>query len=321
MAAIRLGLIGAGYWGSVLARVFRGQPGAELLYVCDGDLERRSAFAAEVETLDSVDRLLCKEIDAVLIATPPSTHQALALQVLEAKKHCWVEKPLALNAAGARRLVELAEKQRCVLFVDETFLYDPLVQRAREWIAAGRLGELYHLSFERVGQGRIRRDSSVWWNSAPHDLSILCHLVPREVEDLRMVGFDHLQPGVADYAVATARLAGGVSAHVYLSWLSPRKTASLSVIGSRGMLQYEGRFDRRQLTFFEYRLQDAPASMTNVVPFEYFRAVESVDGDSREPLALAAAAFLESVRGGKPAPSAGIYSQRVVELLARAEVP
>lgn len=319
MAPIRIGLIGAGYWGATLLRVFRSAPGVDLRLVCDSDPGRRAALAAEVDVVDSVDALLCRDPDAVLIATPPSTHHALARQVLEARKHCWVEKPLALRAAEARELVELAERQQRVLFVDETFLYDPLLQRAREWIAAERLGRLYHVSLERLGQGRIRRDSSVWWNSAPHDLSILCHLVPGEIEELSMQGFDHVQPGIADYAVATARLRNGVSAHLYLSWLSPRKVASLSIVGSRGMLQYEGKFDGRQLTLFEYELADAGSAGGNVIPFQHFRSVETIHGGREEPLALAVAAFVDSVCTGAIAPSAGIYSRRVVELLERAE--
>ena len=229
--------------------------------------------------------------------------------------HCWVEKPLAMRAAEAHQLVESARQRRVTLFVDETFLYDPLLQQAKASIDAGRLGRVYHLSFERLGMGRIRRDSNVWWNSAPHDLAILRYLVPAAAEHVRVEGFPYLQAGIADIAVATVTLAGGVSAHVYLSWLSPLKVASIVVVGSQGMLHYEGRFGQRALHYFDYEVAD-PASVTdNVVPIPTFAATETIKGGAEEPLALAAQAFVTSVRTGVPAPSAGEHSQRVVELL------
>ena len=131
----------------------------------------------------------------------------------------------------ARYAWDLAARQHRTLFVDETFLYDPLVQRAREWIAAGRLGRLLHLSFERLGMGRIRRDSDVWWNSAPHDVSILRYFVPEEVERVRVDTFTYLQPGVADMCVGTVRFVSGVST-TRISTASWRTTGPESIPSS-----------------------------------------------------------------------------------------
>jgi predicted dehydrogenase len=316
MDALRLGIVGAGYWGEKLLRVFRTLDGVQVAAVCDSDARRRAAVGEEVETVgDTADLVRRADIDAVLVATPPSSHYAVAQQVLAAGKHCWVEKPLAMRAADARELVETARRRGLTLFVDETFLYDPLLQQAKAWIDAGRLGRLYHLSFERLGMGRIRRDSNVWWNSAPHDLSILCYLVPGAVESVRCEGFAYLQQGIADITVATVRLGGGVSAHIYLSWLSPLKVASIVVVGSQGMLHYEGRFGQRALRFFHYEVADPGTVTDNVVPIPTFEATETIKGGTEEPLALAAQAFVTSVRTGRPAASAGEYSRRVVELL------
>ena len=157
------------------------------------------------------------DVDAVVIATPPSRHHAMALAALEAGKHVWVEKPLALTTADGRQLVETARAAGKTIFVDETFLYDPLVREMKRVVEAGELGEIFHLSFERLGMGRIRRDSDVWWNSAPHDLSILFYLVPRAVTGVQLCLHTYLQPGVADMAVCDLELEGGVTAHVYLS--------------------------------------------------------------------------------------------------------
>jgi predicted dehydrogenase len=316
MDTLRVGLVGAGYWGEKLVRVFRALHDVHVVAVYDVDARRCAAVGNGLDAVSDVHGLLRRaDVDAVLVATPPTSHYVVARDVLAAGKHCWVEKPLAMRAAEARELVATARDRGRTLFVDETFLYDPLLQQAKAWIAAGRLGRLYHLSFERLGMGRIRRDSDVWWNSAPHDLSILCYLVPGAVETVRCEGFTYLQPGIADIIAATVRLAGGVSAHLYLSWLSPLKVASIVAVGSQGMLHYEGRFGQRALRFFRYTVAD-PATVTdNVVPIPTFEATETITGGAEEPLALAAQAFVTAIRSGVPVPSAGEYSQRVVELL------
>ncbi len=320
MTTVSLGLIGLGYWGEKLLRTFTRTPGLHVDAVCDGDPARTASLAKNRRVLADA-AALCADpaLRAVAVATPPSTHFKIARMALRAGKHCWVEKPLALRAREARELVDLARANGVKLFVDETFLYDPLVQRAKEWIDAGRLGRLYHLSFERLGMGRIRRDSNVWWNSAPHDLAILRYLAPSEVTAIRVEQFPYLQQGIADIAVATVRLSDGVSAHMYLSWLSPVKAASVVAVGSAGMLQFEGRFGQRKLTFYDYSVTDPGTVRDNVVPIPRFEAAEVIPGGNEEPLALAAGAFVQFVQSGVPPPSAGEYSARVVELLEAAE--
>lgn len=316
MSNLQVGIIGGGYWGEKLLRVFRSLEGVEVRALCDADPQRQTLAEGGLRFCrDAAELLRFEDIDTVLVATPPSTHYALARQVLSAGRHCWVEKPLAMHAAEAHELVRLAEQHGRTLFVDETFLYDPLLQQAKTWIDEGRLGRLYHLSFERLGMGRIRRDSNVWWNSAPHDLSILRYLAPGAVEAVHVDAFSYLQPGLADMTVASVRLEGGISAHIYLSWLSPLKVASIVVVGSQGMLHYEGRFGKRALQFFDYAITDPASVRDNVVPIPKFAPTDTVNGGAEEPLALSAQAFVTSIRSGKPAPSAGLYSQKVVELL------
>jgi hypothetical protein len=166
---------------------------------------------------------------------------------------------------GSLKAAEAAKK---TLFVDETFLYDPLVREMKRVIDAGELGEVFHFSFERLGMGRIRRDSNVWWNSAPHDLSILFYLVPRPVKTVQLYLHTYLQRGVADMAVCHLELEGGVTAHVYLSWLHPEKTATVTVVGRDRMLGYEGRFEKRAITLFDYAIDPSmpPAVSPGAVP-------------------------------------------------------
>jgi predicted dehydrogenase len=182
---------------------------------------------------------------------------------------------------------------------------------------------VYHLSFERLGMGRIKRDSNVWWNSAPHDLSILLYLVPRRVLHVRLHEHCYLQPGIADMAVCDLELEGGVSAHVYLSWLHPEKTAKVHVIGRERMLAYEGRFEKRGITLFDYAIDaasgDGGGERLSVLPIRRFRAQPLEVPAAVEPLALTAEHFVETIRTGTEPLTSGARSLRVVEVLEAAE--
>lgn len=322
-----IAIVGAGYWGKNLLRAFGRLAGARVTILCDLDPDRLSAAHAQHPGLRCTDDfagvVARDDVDAVVIATPPSRHHAMALAALRGGKHVWVEKPLALTAADGRELVDAAAGERRVLFVDETFLYDPLVREMKRIIDMGGLGEVMHLSFERLGMGRIRRDSDVWWNSAPHDLSILFHLVPRPVTAIRLHQHTYLQAGIADMAVCDLELEGGVSAHIYLSWLHPEKTAKVAVVGRDRMLAYEGRFEKRGITLYDYALDLTPPPAADhgavpIVPISDFagRPLEVPAGE--EPLALAAAHFVDCVRTGAEPLTSGARSLPVVEALERA---
>src|SRR5262245_2180684 len=321
----RIAIAGVGYWGRNVLRTFGGLSGALVTALCDPDPERLAAARADhpgATCVNDFTTLVARDdIDAVVIATPPSRHHAMALAAVRAGKHVWVEKPLALAAAEGRELVDAAAAARRVLFVDETFLYDPLVLEMKQIIDAGALGDVMHLSFERLGMGRIRRDSNVWWNSAPHDLSILFHLIPRPVTAVQLHCHTHLQPGIADMAICDLELEGGTSAHIHLSWLHPEKTAKVVVVGRTRMLVYEGRFEKRGLTLYDYTvdLHEETGSGRSDAPISGFagRRLEVAAGE--EPLALAAAHFVECVRTGAEPRTSGARSLRVVEVLERAE--
>ena len=322
----KIAIAGVGYWGTNLLRTFARVPGARVTDLCDLDSARLAKLREEhpgLQLNDDYDALLRRDdVDAVIVATPPSRHHAMALAALRAGKHVWVEKPLALSAVHGRELVDAARAANRILFVDETFLYDPLVREMKRLIDEGALGEVYHLSFERLGMGRIRRDSNVWWNSAPHDLSILFHLVPRPMVDVRLHQHAYLQPGIADMAVCDLELEGGVSAHVYLSWLHPEKTAKVVVVGRERMLVFEGRFEKRSVTLYDYtidRQAGAGSGGAPIIPITGFSAHRLEVPAGAEPLYLAAEHFVESVRTGTEPLTSGARSLRVVEALEAAD--
>src|SRR5215510_4997091 len=305
ISPLRVGIAGVGYWGKNLLRTFARLPTTRIARLCDLDSTRRQALKQEHPELpvsdDYAGFVAASDFDAVLVATPPSRHHAMALAALHAGKHVWVEKPLALTAADGRELVAAARAVGRTLFVDETFLYDPLVTEMRRQVESGALGDILHLSFERLGMGRIRRDSNVWWNSAPHDLSILFHLVPRPVVHLRLHLHAYLQPGIADMAVCDLELEGGVSAHIYLSWLHPEKTAKVVVVGRERMLAYEGRFEKRAITLYDYAI-DREIGASNatgtapIIPITQFSANRLEIPAATEPLSLAAEHFVECIQ-------------------------
>ena len=320
--------MGAGYWGKNLLRTFGKLATARVAEICDLDpklLEAAKQDHPDARTGSDLAAMLGRpDLDAVLVATPPSRHHAMALAALRAGKHVWVEKPLALTAADGRELVHAARAAGKTVFVDETFLYDPLVREMKRVIDAGELGDVFHLSFERLGMGRIRRDSNVWWNSAPHDLSILFYLVPRPVKAVQLYLHTYLQPGVADMAVCDLELEGGVTAHVYLSWLHPEKTATVTVVGRDRMLGYEGRFEKRAITLFDYTIDPhlppgASAGSAPIIPITKFegRALDVPLGT--EPLTSAAQHFVESILAGTEPLTSGARSLRVVETLETAD--
>jgi len=324
---VKVAVVGLGYWGENLLRTFAKVPSARVTALCDLDARRVAKFAPEHPgargTTDYAELLGREDVDAVALATPPSRHHAMALAALEAGKHAWVEKPLALSVADGQQLVATARRRTRMLFVDETFLYDPLVREMKRIIDRGGLGDVYHLSFERLGMGRIKGDSNVWWNSAPHDVSILLYLVPRRVLQVRLHEHCYLQPGIADMAVSDLELEGGVSAHIYLSWLHPEKTAKVHVIGRERMLAYEGRFEKRGITVFDYAIDatngDGGGKPPPILPITRFSAHPLEVPAAAEPLALAAEHFVESILAGMEPLTSGARSLRVVEVLEAAE--
>lgn len=319
---IRVAVVGAGYWGANLLRVFHATEGFALAAACDARpaalLAAQARYPHVAVDTSTTTILRDPRIDALAIATPPASHAALVELALNAGKHVWVEKPLALSFTEGQRLVALARERQRALFVDETFLYDPLVERLRTALASGAIGKPRQITLERTGMGRIRRDSNVWWNSAPHDVSLLRYVVDARVRAVSAIGQAFLQPGIEDVVWATLQLVPDVTAHLHLHWLFPEKKAPLTLVGETGMLRYEGRFEQRRLTRYAYRL-GANASggdfSANVIPIERHEVVEEIAGDQAEPLSRACLAFGEMLRSGVSAPSSGEHSLRNLAVL------
>jgi predicted dehydrogenase len=326
---VSLAVVGAGYWGQKLLPKFLSSSEGTVRVVCDlhpGKLGEINKKFPAISTTDSYDRILSDQaIAAVALVTPPATHFSLARRALEAGKHVWIEKPLALTMEDGRELARLSHTKRKVLFVDHTFLYDPAIRKIRDLIAAGELGDIYHLYSQRLNLGRIKRDSNVWWNSAPHDVSIVLYLLAAEPRSITLHGYRYLQPNLEDLNMAIMEMAGSASVFVYHNWLFPENSAKLTVVGSKKMLVYEGKFEKRAITFFDYIVdhglgETSPKTdLPTTIPSKVLAVHEMEGVTAQEPLALAVSDFLGSIREGRAPVSDSHFSLRVLQVLEAGE--
>lgn len=236
---VRVGVIGYGYWGPNIVRNFHAIDSAELVAICDKNpaaLGRAGKAYPSVEVTQHFNDILkSPDIDAVAVITPVWTHFELAKAALENGKHVFVEKPFTSNAQQAETLMELAERKHLKIMVDHTFLFSGAVRKIREVVDAGTLGPLYYFDSTRVNLGLFQHDVSVIWDLAPHDLSIMDHVIADQPEALVATGGNHLN-GHADMAFITIYFPGNVVAHINVNWLSPVKVRTTLIGGKDKML-------------------------------------------------------------------------------------
>ncbi|MDW3218204.1 MAG: Gfo/Idh/MocA family oxidoreductase [Acidimicrobiales bacterium] len=240
--SIGVAVIGYGYWGVNLARNVAAVAATDVIGVADPSADRRALAAANlpgIETWDTLeDALDDPRVDAVVLATPASTHTSMALASLEAGRDVLVEKPLAETSADAEKLLDVARDRGRMLMVGHTFLYSPTVLALGDMIDAGELGAIQYLYSQRLSLGRIRRDCNALWNFAPHDISIMLHLLDDTVTEVTAKGFSFIEPGIDDVCFASLTFASGIGANLHVSWIDPRKTRLMTVVGDEKMAIY-----------------------------------------------------------------------------------
>jgi predicted dehydrogenase len=236
---IRVGVIGYGYWGPNIVRNLHGLDSTCAELICDKSpsalARARKAYPGIATTSDCHEVLCSQQIDAVAVITPVWTHYELAKTALENGKHVFVEKPFTASTAQAEELIELAARKKLTIMVDHTFLFTGAVRKIRELIENKELGDLYYYDSLRVNLGLFQHDVSVIWDLAPHDLSIMDHLIKREPEAIVATGEKHLN-GVEDVAFMTIYFPQNVIAHVNVNWLSPVKIRTTLIGGQKKML-------------------------------------------------------------------------------------
>jgi predicted dehydrogenase len=294
---VNVAVAGLGYWGPNLARNF-DELGA-LTWLCDMNEERLQSFAGRYPdaraSADFDEVLADDDLDAVVIATPVPTHYELARSALASGKHVLVEKPPAMRAAEMDELVALAADKDLVLMPGHLLLYHPGVQKLKELIDSGQLGEVLCVYGNRQNLGIVRTNENALWSLGVHDLSVILHLLDEEPEQAIALGRDFLTDGVEDVVFCYLRFPSGKIAHMHLSWLDPHKMRRMTVVGREKMVVFDDMELERKITIYE----KAPWQRA-----ETYGEWQTRSGDiyspklpNDEPLRLECSHFLELVEG------------------------
>jgi predicted dehydrogenase len=319
--------IGCGYWGPNVLRNFSAQHDCWVKFVAEINPERQAYVRANFprsEVVADLDTILKdREVDAVVIATPASSHYALTKQVLESGKHAFVEKPLATSTTHADELVNLASTSGQTLMAGHTFLYNAAVRYAKKLLSEDQLGQLYYIYSQRLNLGQVRSDVNAWWNLAPHDVSILLYLMNGEMPaSVSAVGVSYIQPGIEDVVFATLKWASGVTGHIHVSWLDPGKIRKMTLVSSRKMVVYDDVSDDK-ITVFDKGVDRVP-KIGERMDYDQSGDYQLIHrtGDIllpkivfQEPLKTETAHFLECLRKGLPPLTGPKHARDVVAVL------
>jgi predicted dehydrogenase len=321
---LTVGVIGCGYWGPNLIRNFSSARGWRVKYICDRDQTRLQHIheqypwttpVTDAQVLYSDDAL-----DAIAIATPVSSHCPLALSALEAGKHVLVEKPLAASVEDAQRMVEKAAQVARVLLVDHTFIYTPAVQKIKELVDSGELGDLLYFDSVRINLGLFQHDINVIWDLAPHDFSIMDYLFADKPVAASAHGMCHFG-NQEDVAYVTAFFERNVIAHFHVNWLSPVKIRMILIGGSRKMVVYDDMENSEKVKVYDRGVDvvDSIGGIYSLLVQYRMGDMYSPKLDTREALRVEVEHFRDCILEGRSPITDGRMGLRVVELLEAAQ--
>ncbi len=321
---IGIAVVGTGDWGANLVRNFAALPGARLAALCDTDAGRLARTAAAHPGVRATAKLeevaAAPDVRGVVVSASAVQHHPIARMLLEAGKDVYVEKPLALQVDHAEELVRLARERDRILMVGHLLLHHPGVRHLKEMVRSGELGDVYYIYSQRVNLGKVRRDENALWSFAPHDLSVILHLLETEPIDVVARGSAFLQGTVEDVVFLHLRFPGGRMAHVHVSWLDPHKLRKFTVVGSRKMVVFDDMEASEKIRVYDKGIDRAGQIVS------YGDALSVRTGDIlipkislQEPLRLECQHFVECVREHRTPLTDGADGLRVVRVLAAAQ--
>lgn len=323
---IRVGLIGLGYWGPNLARNVMAAEGLELAMLCDLNRDRLARYAGlypGARTTTNVEELVTSDaVDAVFVATPVSTHGAIAAHALRAGKHVLVEKPLSHSIESGEELVELAQAQGLVLMVDHIFVYSGAVRKIKELVQSGEIGDMYYMDSVRINLGLVQHDVNVVWDLAPHDLSIMDYLVGRLPKSLAAFGAVHTGNGIEDVAHLSLDFGDGLIANFHVNWLSPVKIRHTMIGGSRRSIVYNDLDQSEPVKVYDRGIDvhGSDDQRRHALMIDYrIGDVWSPHVDQTEPLGNMVSHFAECVRESRQPLTSGVEGLRVLKILDAAQ--
>ena len=318
---INVGVVGCGYWGPNLIRNFRQSSDCQLKAICDTSEQRLKHMRKlhhDVATTNSYEDLLNDpDLDALVIATPVRFHYEMARAALVAGKHVFIEKPMARTVAEGEELCALAHQNGLVLMVGHTFLFSPAVRRMKEIIDSGDIGEVQYISARRLNLGLFQKDINVAWDLAPHDISIILHLLDEQPMSVSCQGSSHVNRSIEDVTMMYLTFKKNRCAFIQNSWLDPKKVRQMTVVGSRRMIIYDDTEPLEKLKIYDARVE-VPPHYDSFAEFTYSyhygdAYVPYIKQD--EPLKLECQHFLDCICGEAMPITGGAQGLEVVRIL------
>ncbi len=253
---IKVGVIGAGYWGKNLIRNFNSTGRSLVKFVCDllqDNLQRTKVFYPDtLLTNNYIELLDDEELNLICIATPPETHFKIAKKCIEAGKNVLIEKPMCKTVREAKNLISLANERKVKIFVDHTFVFSAPVQKIKEYIETKKIGNLLYFDSERINLGLLQDNVNVIWDLAPHDFSIFSYLFPgHKLLSVKVLASKHKHPNLEDMAHIMVKCEKDLIMHIHVSWLSPVKIRKLIVGGQKGMIWYDDIHPFEKVKFYD----------------------------------------------------------------------
>ncbi len=320
---INVAVIGAGAWGKNHIRVFSEIPNVRLKYICDSDPQKLATLQKSypqselVQNLDSI--LEDREVRGVVIASSANSHYSLSKQVLLAGKDVLVEKPMALNSRDAEEMVSLAEEKGRILMVGHLLIYHPVVDRLKALLEAGELGKIHYIYTQRVNLGVIRQDENALLSFAPHDLSIILHLLDEEPTVVSAHGESYIQRGIEDVVFVSLRFSDGKMANIHLSWLDPHKLRKVTIVGSKKMVVFDDMEASEKLKIYDKGVGNLSYQTYGEYLSLRFGDITIPNIKMVEPLRAEAEHFIQCIESRMRPKTSGREGLKVVRILMAAQ--
>ena len=322
---INVGIVGYGYWGPNLARNFSALTGGRLRAICDLNSVRRDHMRKlypHVEPYADFGQMLREaDLDALVVATPLKTHHAIAKACLLAGKHVLIEKPMAASSHECEELIALARCQSLTLMVDHTYLYSDAVAKITQIIRSGDIGDVRYINCQRLNLGIFQQDINVTWDLAPHDLSIILHVMGEAPLVVNCQGNAHINPQIEDVTNLSLTFSGRRFATIQSSWLEPNKVRKMTFVGTRKMIVYDDLQPLEKIRIYDVRV-DFPPHYDTFSDFCYayhYGDCYIPHIEQHEPLLMMCQHFLDCILGRRQPFSCGARGLEVVSILEASE--
>jgi len=317
---VNVGVLGYGYWGPNLVRNLFTIKKASVKRLCDlseKNLERANGLYPSLETTHDDKKVIDSEdIDAVIIATPISTHYSIVKRALEAGKHVFVEKPMTNDPEKARELIELAKEKSKVLMVGHTFLYNDAVRKVKEIIESGEIGKVLYVHTSRLNLGLFQPDSNVVWDLMPHDLSMILYFIGDIMPNKIIAsGYSHYNTGIEDTAQATLIFPNDVTANIRVSWLDPLKVRNVTVVGTKKMVVFDDTEPLEKVKIYDKGVEDTYNTFGEFQMAYRYGDIYVPKIRGIEALKIEMSHFLDCIENNKVPLSDGENGYKVVKLL------